>query len=65
VYRRHNPTKIYQKNDFQVYLELSTESLFRYSVTVIRYSLPLVVSNDHALESMSNDETSNNLFLYI
>ncbi len=64
MYRRHN-AKICQKNNVQVFLELGTKSLFRYSVTVIRYSLLLFVSNDHALESMSNDVMSNYLVLYI
>jgi hypothetical protein len=34
-------------------------------VTVIRYSLPLLVSNDHVLESTNNSVMSNKLVLYI
>jgi hypothetical protein len=60
------PQKYVKKIMFlKVYLELGTKSLFRYSVTVIRYSLLSFVSNDHALESMSNDVMSNYLVLYI
>jgi hypothetical protein len=38
-------------------IELSTKSLFR-------YLLPLLGSNDHVLESTSNDVRSNNFVLY-
>jgi hypothetical protein len=34
-------------------------------VTVIRYSFPLFVTNDHVLENTINDVMSHDLILYI